>query len=113
MKKIFNFVKNNGILFLVAFWLIDFVVGLITFNPTDKTTGYIKNLILGVDMLWFFVLIDAYITSKIIKYLHEENKLLNKKVDYLFDFIQKAIEKVTSEEEKEDKHAEQSEQQES
>lgn len=73
---------------MAAFWLIDFVIGLITFNPTDKTMAYIKNLILGVDLLWSFVLFTMHALTKVGRFLSDRIDL----VYSMYDRIKKIVE---------------------
>ena len=104
VKNFLNFIKNNVFLIFAAYWLVDFVISLITFNPSalDDTTRRIKVIQLVIDMLWFTVLFSIYNTSKIIKHLYELIKLVNKKVDLIADTIDEAVKLVAEEDEASD-----------
>lgn len=98
MKKIFNFIKNNGLLILAIFWLVDFVFCLITSNPADDTSRLIRSLNLDVDLLWSLVFFGMYATSKIENLLNERINYVNKRIDLLFDFIEEAAKLMESKE---------------
>ena len=106
MKKIFdfvkgflNFLKNNLLLFLAAFFLLDSIIGVFfTPDPVDLTAKRIRSITIAIDLLWFAVLTGSYATSRIEKHLLNCIRLVDYKVDLIFDFIQKAIEEESKEE---------------
>ena len=104
IKKFLNFVRNNIFLILAAYWFISFLIGIITINPStlDATTRKIKALELGLDLLWSLVFFIQHSFYKVIGLMNEKIDLVNKRVDFIFDFIQKVI-KEESEEESADK----------
>ena len=103
MKKIFNFIKNNVFLILAAYWLIDFVIGSITFKPStlDETTRKIKALELDSDLLWTLVFMLEHSVIKTVSSLSKRIDLVNKEVDLILDAINEAVKSV-SEEKKEE-----------
>lgn len=94
MKKIFNFVKNNVFLIFAAYWLIDFVIGSITFKPStiDDTARKIKILQLGLDLLWSVVFFIQHGVVKVHEVLSKRIELVEKEVDLIYDTIRKAVE---------------------
>lgn len=100
MKKIFNFVKNNGLLILAAFWFISFVIDLITTSPStlDATARKLKSIDIDLDLLWFLVTLIEYGVVKVHEVLSKRIDLVDKRVDLIFDFINKAVEEIESKE---------------
>lgn len=115
MKKIFdfvkgflNFVKNNLPLFLAAFFLLDFIIGVFfTSDPVDTTEKRIKFINLIIDLLWIFGLFEVWATSNIEKLLNKRISLVEAEVNLMYDTIRKAVEE--SEKEKKEEAAEKEE----
>lgn len=108
MKKNFpNFVKNNILLILAAFFLVDFVFCLFTSNPVDPTAKRFKYHTLTLDLLWIFGLFEVWSTSNIEKLLNKRISLVEAEVNLMYDTIRKAVEE--SEKEKKDESADKEE----
>lgn len=99
-----KFIKNNIFFIFAAYWLIDFVIGSITFKPStlDDTARKIKILQLGLDLLWSVVFFIQHGVVKVHEVLSKRIELVEKEVDLIYDTIRKAVE----ESEKENKEAE-------
>lgn len=100
-KNFINFVKHNWLLLFAAFWFADFLIGLITINPStlDATTRKIKALELGSDLLWALILCLEHSIIKTTHLLNKRITLVEAEVGFMYDTIRKAVE--VSEKEKE------------
>ena len=101
MKKIFNFIKNNVFLIFAAYWFIDFVIGLITFNPStlDATTRKIKALEFGMDLLWTLVFMLEHTVTKVGKALDKRIDWVHEEVKIIYTAINEAVKEMESKEE--------------
>ena len=99
MKKIFSFVKSNIFMIFAIYWLVDFLIGLITLKPStlDATTRRIKALELGVDLLWTLVFTLEHTVTKVGKLLDERIDCANKRIDIIIDAINEAVKSVSEE----------------
>lgn len=101
MEKFINFVKNNVLLILAAFFLVDFVFCLFTYKPADITEKRLMFHTLSFDLIWAFGLFEVWATSNIERLLNKRIGLVSKRVDILIDAINEAAKSV-SEEKKEE-----------
>lgn len=107
MKKFIKSVKNNVLLFLAAFFLVDFVFCLFTYKPLDITEKRLMLHTLSIDLLWAFGLFEVWATSNIERLLSKRITLVAEEVDFMYDTIRKAVEE-SEKEKKEDSKEEKS-----
>lgn len=101
MKKFINFIKNNALLILAAFFLVDFVFCLFTYKPADITEKRLMLHTLGIDLLWAFGLFEVWATSNIERLLSKRITLVSDEVDFMYDTIRKAVEEHNKEKKEE------------
>lgn len=85
MKKIFNFVKNNIFVFFAIYWIAQFVVGLIKFNPSalDETAKKLKAIEFGVDLIWALIFILEHSFYKIIHLIGKRIDLVSESINFI------------------------------
>ena len=103
IKKFINFVKNNMLLILAAFFLVDFVFCIFTYKPADITEKRLMLHTLGIDLLWAFGLFEVWTTSNIERLLSKRITLVSEEVDFMYDTIRKAVEESNKEKKEETK----------
>lgn len=92
MEKFIKSVKNNVLLFLVAFFLVDFVFCIFTYKPADITEKRLMLHTLGIDLLWAFGFFEVWATSNIERLLSKRITLVSDEVDFMYDTMRKAVE---------------------
>ena len=101
VKNFINFVKNNVLLILTAFFLLDFVFCLFTYKPANITEKRLMLHTLGMDLLWAFGLFEVWATSNIERLLSKRITLVSEEVDFMYDTIRKAVEESNKEKKEE------------
>lgn len=107
MEKFIKFVKNNVLIILAAFFLVDFALCLFTSNPVDPTAKQLKYHTLTLDLLWALVFFEVWITSNIERLLNKRITLVAEEVNFMYDTMKKAVEE--SEKEKKEESTEEEE----
>lgn len=101
MEKFIKFVKNNVLIILAVFFLVDFVFGLFTYKPADITEKRLMLHTLGMDLLWAFGLFEVWATSNIERLLSKRITLVAEEVDFMYDTIRKTVEESEKEKKEE------------
>lgn len=101
MEKFIKFVKNNTLLILAAYFLVDLVFCLFTYKPADITEKRLMLHTLGIDLLWVFGLFEVWATSNIERLLSKRITLVEEEVDFMYDTIRKAVEESNKEKKEE------------
>ena len=104
VKNFLNFIKNNVFLIFAAYWFIDFLIGLITFNlfTLDATARRIKALEIGLDLLWALVFMLEHSVIKAVSSLSKRIDLVHEEVNVIIDAINEAAKSVSEEKKEEE-----------